>query len=249
MTEKEVIQKQEENGQQEFYLIQIGSFVHAYGQGAFALARTTGYKVKRKHRKMGEVLTAGFPVTRIEQVMEKIVAAGGEAAPLEDGKTWLFNGIDGTPDESMIAEPDWKALPPNHSLFYNGEVGLPVRNVVPEAVREAFPPSSSPCKGVAPGTVREAFPLSSSPCKGVAPGTVREAFPLSSSPCKGEVSEGCSTYSSSPCKGEVSEGRRGNDFHWLADALRNFNLSAATPLEAMMFIGDLQKNIKDYGPK
>ena len=191
MTEKEVIQKQEENGQQEFYLIQIGSFIHAYGQGAFALARATGYKVKRKHRKLGEVLTAGFPVTRIEQVMEKIVAAGGEAAPLEDGKTWLFNGIDGTPDESMIAEPDWKALPPNHSLFYNGEVGLPVRNVVPEAVREAFPPSSSPCKG------------------------------------------------------EVSEGRRGNDFHWLADALRNFNLSAATPLEAMMFVGDLQVKLKD----
>lgn len=169
----------------------IGSFLHAYGAGAFALARATGYKVKRKHRKLGEVLTAGFPATRIDQVMEKIVAAGGEAAPLEDGKTWLFKGIDGTPDESMIAEPDWKALPPNHFLFYNGEVGLPVRNVVPEAVREAFPPSSSPCKG------------------------------------------------------EVSEGRRGNDFHWLADALRNFNLSAATPLEAMMFVGDLQVKLKD----
>ena len=207
MTEKEVLEKQEENGQQEYYLILIGSFLHAYGQGAFALARATGYKVKRKHRKLGEVLTAGFPATRIDQVMEKIVAAGGEAAPLEDGKTWLFKGIDGTPDESMIAEPDWKALPPNHSLFYNGEVGLPVRNVVPEAVREAFPPSSSPCKG--------------------------------------EVSEGCSTYSSSPCKGEVTEGRRGNDFHWLADALRNFNLSAATPLEAMMFVGDLQVKLKD----
>ena len=191
MTEKEVLEKQEENDNQEYYLILIGSFLHAYGQGAFALARATGYKVKRKHRKLGEVLTAGFPATRIDQVMEKIVAAGGEAAPLEDGKTWLFKGIDGTPDESMIAEPDWKALPPNHSLFYNGEVGLPVRNVVPEAVREAFPPSSSPCNGV------------------------------------------------------VADGRRGNDFHWLADALRNFNLSAATPLEAMMFVGDLQVKLKD----
>ena len=191
MTEREVIEKQEGNGNKEYYLILIGSFLHAYGNGAFALARATGYKVKRKHRKLGEVLTAGFPATRIDQVMEKIVAAGGEAAPLEDGKTWLFKGIDGTPDESMIAEPDWKALPPNHFLFYNGEVGLPVRNVVPEAVREAFP------------------------------------------------------LSSSPCKGEVSEGRRGNDFHWLADALRNFNLSAATPLEAMMFVGDLQVKLKD----
>jgi len=172
MTEKEVIQKQEENGNTVFYLTKHGSFYHANGHGAFALSRATGYQAMRKHRKAGDIVQTGFGVGQLPKVLEKIKAAGGTVKPLVvgDDDVLLFSGIDGTPDESMVA------------------------------------PSSS----------------------------------LSSSPCKGEVSEGCSTYSSSPCKGEVSEGRRGNDFHWLADALRNFNLSAATPLEAMLFRGERQ---------
>jgi hypothetical protein len=41
MTEKEILQQQETNGQKSFYLIAVGMFYHAYGCGAFALARET----------------------------------------------------------------------------------------------------------------------------------------------------------------------------------------------------------------
>jgi len=102
MTEREVLEKQEENGQQGFWLIQIGSFIHAYGNGAFALARATGYTVRRKHRRMGDILTCGFPAERLGQVVQKVEDAGGSAELQPDGKTWFFCGIDGTPDEGMI---------------------------------------------------------------------------------------------------------------------------------------------------
>ena len=49
MTEKEVLQQQDANQQKAFYLIAVGMFYHAYGCGAFALARATGYRVLRKH--------------------------------------------------------------------------------------------------------------------------------------------------------------------------------------------------------
>ena len=104
MTEKEVLEKQEANGNQAFYLIQIGSFVHAYGHGAFALSRATGYRVRVKHRKMGDLLMSGFPVMRMEQVKAKIEEAGGQIVAMPDGKTWTFRGIDGTPEEAMVTE-------------------------------------------------------------------------------------------------------------------------------------------------
>ena len=109
MTEKEVLDLQNERGNQEFFLILIGSFLHAYGHGAFALSRCTGYRVIRKQRKqLGEVLTAGFPIAKLDSVSEKILAAGGEIENVDE-KTWIFRGIDGTPDESMISE----SLTPN----------------------------------------------------------------------------------------------------------------------------------------
>ena len=49
MTEKEILQEQESNNQKAFYLIAVGMFYHAYGCGAFALARVTGYRVLRGH--------------------------------------------------------------------------------------------------------------------------------------------------------------------------------------------------------
>ena len=55
-------------------------FYHAYGYGAFALSRATGYRVLQRIRETGGV---------VEQMGEKI---------------FLFRGLDGTPDESMIAE-------------------------------------------------------------------------------------------------------------------------------------------------
>ena len=57
MTEKEILQQQESNGQTAFYLMAVGMFYHAYGCGAFALSRATGYRVLPKHRKGGDILT------------------------------------------------------------------------------------------------------------------------------------------------------------------------------------------------
>ena len=39
MTEKEILDWQEQTGNQEFFLMQVGKFLHAYGNGAFALSR------------------------------------------------------------------------------------------------------------------------------------------------------------------------------------------------------------------
>jgi hypothetical protein len=41
MTEKEILQQQESNGQTAFYLMAVGMLYHAYGCGAFALSRAT----------------------------------------------------------------------------------------------------------------------------------------------------------------------------------------------------------------
>ncbi|MBR1541454.1 MAG: hypothetical protein IJ628_02455 [Bacteroidaceae bacterium] len=160
MTEREVLQKQEDNGNQAFYLIQIGTFIHAYGHGAFALARATGYSVRRKHRKMGDILTCGFPADRVSQVLAKLEDAGATAELQPDGKTWLFSGIDGTPDESMVKEASTLAR------------------------------------------------------------------------------EDMSTYSA--MRGNGASPHAMQD---ITDAIMGFNLSASTPLQAMMFIGELQKRI------
>lgn len=86
-------------------MILVGSFIHAYGHGAFALSRATGYRVMRKQRReLGEVLTTGFNVAQLDAVREKIFAAGGEMETV-DKKTWIFRGIDGTPDLAMVSEP------------------------------------------------------------------------------------------------------------------------------------------------
>ena len=50
MTEKEILEKQEASGNQVFYLMLVGKFFLAYGYGAFALSRGTGYRVMRKAR-------------------------------------------------------------------------------------------------------------------------------------------------------------------------------------------------------
>ena len=103
MTEKEILSLQEENGQSAYYLMLVGTFYHAYGCGAFALARATGYRVVRKHRRGGEILTCGFPMSQLDTVVSRVRAAGGSIEAAE-GKTYLFSGLDGTVDEVMIAE-------------------------------------------------------------------------------------------------------------------------------------------------
>ena len=78
MTEKEILQQQESNGQTAFYLMAVGMFYHAYGCGAFALSRATGYRVLSKHRKGGDILTCGFPANQLDMVLQRIRDAGGE---------------------------------------------------------------------------------------------------------------------------------------------------------------------------
>lgn len=79
MTERELIQQQQELGDSRFLVTRSGKFFSAYGCGAFALARATGYRVMHRQRKGGNfVLTTGFPESHVGKVMEQIIAAGGK---------------------------------------------------------------------------------------------------------------------------------------------------------------------------
>lgn len=102
MTEQELIGMQEANGNQTFYLMKVGLFFHAYNAGAYALARVTGYRVKRKKRKKGkEVLIAGFPAGCLTAVMDKLRNAGGTV--VSQTELWIeFTGIDGSEDKSFV---------------------------------------------------------------------------------------------------------------------------------------------------
>lgn len=51
MTERELIQQQQELGDSRFLVTRSGKFFSAYGCGAFALARATGYRVMHRQRK------------------------------------------------------------------------------------------------------------------------------------------------------------------------------------------------------
>lgn len=153
MTETEVLTWQEANGNREFLLIKVGMFLNAYGHGAFALHRVTGYTVKRKHRKAGDILTAGFQIDTIGKVCQKITDMGGRWQEVDD-KTWRFSGIDGTPDSDIVVE------------------SIPQKKTV---VTASVPESPS--------------------------------------------------------------------YEWLADRIRHFNLSASTPMDAMLFVSELQKQL------
>lgn len=110
MTEQEILKRQEDNGNREFYLMLVGKFLHAYGHGAFALARATGYRVVRKHRRGGEVLTCGFPMERLDQVRQRLTEVGATVDQLDE-KTFQFRNLDGTPAPEMICEPQPKPAP------------------------------------------------------------------------------------------------------------------------------------------
>jgi hypothetical protein len=94
MTERELIQQQQELGDSRFLVTRSGKFFSAYGCGAFALARATGYRVMHRQRKGGNfVLTTGFPESHVGKVMEQIIAAGGKIDRQDDG-SFVFSGID-----------------------------------------------------------------------------------------------------------------------------------------------------------
>lgn len=170
MKEQEVIARQQSEAGSRFYLVHIGMFFQAFGDGAFALHRAMGYAVRRLHRKTGDVFMAGFPAKKIEEVCQELRNKGAGVEKLND-RLWSFNGIDGTPDPSVVAEPRRKAKP-------------------------------------APVTVKPA------PAEAVKPGAAVADHP-----------PGKSAYD------------------WLAEAVKGFNLSATTPIDAVCFIRDMQQRL------
>lgn len=112
MTENELVQRQQEYGDKRFVVTKSGKFFSAYGCGAFALARATGYRVMRRQRKGGHfVLTTGFPENRIENVLEQLEACGGKIEQRGE-EHFVFSGIDGSEDEKLVS--DQKPAVPRH---------------------------------------------------------------------------------------------------------------------------------------
>ena len=104
MTEKELIDRQQEYGDKHFVVTRSGKFFSAYDCGAFALARATGYRVMRRPRKGGHfVLTVGFPESRLENVLLQIIEAGGKIER-QGENDFIFSGVDGSAEESLVSE-------------------------------------------------------------------------------------------------------------------------------------------------
>lgn len=164
MTEREICDRQREEGNSMFYLIRVGLFYHAYDHGAYALSRLMGYSVVRKRRRWGEVLVAGFPAQRLQAFKQTVLKHAGKLKELDEN-TWSFHGVDGTPDPQMVKSPSAAAGP-------NAKMPL---------------------------------------------------------------AESTKLESDGPAEG----------YSWLAEAVRNYNLSASTPLDAMLFLRQLQLELKN----
>jgi hypothetical protein len=108
--EQELINRQEESGNEVLCLMKIGFFFHAYNAGAYALARVMKYRVARKVRRSGlEMMTAGFPSEKLPSVLESITAAGGRILSQTDDCV-EFTGVDYTPDGIIVVEKKMKVL-------------------------------------------------------------------------------------------------------------------------------------------
>ena len=101
MTEQEIIALQASGPT--CYLLQVGMFVHAYEGAAFAMARLTGYKVRRVHRKAGDIRLLGFTATQLDGVTAKL-KEGGITLHKEAEGLWYFEGGDTSEDLSLIVE-------------------------------------------------------------------------------------------------------------------------------------------------
>lgn len=146
MTEQELIAKQQQSDNGTTYLMKVGMFFHAYEAGAFALARASGYRVKRKARKGGrEVLVAGFPADSLNAVIVKLETAG--AVVIRHSDTFVeMTGLDGTFDGSLVDEPkvivtvqpdaevEWKRKILSYNL--SGSTPLEAMNFLAEAQGE-----------------------------------------------------------------------------------------------------------------
>ena len=103
MKETDIIALQKNSNGKNMYLVKVGMFYHAYDSAAFAIARLMHYKVKRKHRRCGDVLVAGFPIPQLKNIIKKIVEAGGMMAEKNDDYI-VFSGIDSSADNSLVVD-------------------------------------------------------------------------------------------------------------------------------------------------
>lgn len=115
MKELELIEKQKSGDNKYLYLVKVGMFYHAYDAAAYAISRLMHYKIKRKHRRGGDVLVAGFPISGIQKVIDMITSAGGEVSK-EAEDVIVFSGIDASADEKMIVEE--KDIKQNMAINY-----------------------------------------------------------------------------------------------------------------------------------
>ncbi len=124
LKEQELIQKQEESGNEVLCLMKIGYFFHAYNAGAYALARVMNYRVMRKVRRSGlEILTAGFPSNNLDLVIDSITAAGGRILSQTDD--WVeFTGLDCTSEGIEVEEQEKRLKVPKVSAGSPQETDL-----------------------------------------------------------------------------------------------------------------------------
>ena len=115
MKELELIEKQKSGDNKYLYLVKVGMFYHAYDAAAYAISRLMHYKIKRKPRRGGDVLVAGFPISGIQKAIEMIISAGGEVSK-EAEDVIAFSGIDASVDEKMIVEE--KEIKRNMAINY-----------------------------------------------------------------------------------------------------------------------------------
>lgn len=117
MTEKELIELQQSSGKQ--YLMLVGQFFHAYQGAAFALARVTGYQVRKVKRRSGVFYMLGFNASQLSKVTDQC-AAWGITFQKEDlqGLLYSFAGGDTTINEQLVSQPrpNTQSLPPSKSL-------------------------------------------------------------------------------------------------------------------------------------
>lgn len=102
MTEQEICDLQRENNNSEMYLLLRGTFWRAYDGGAFALARVTGYQVRRL--KNGRYVL-GFPQNALERVLATMETNGIRMVKTDDEAMLRFSGGNPEPDDKLVDSP------------------------------------------------------------------------------------------------------------------------------------------------
>jgi hypothetical protein len=105
MTEHDILIQQKLLPEEDCLLIMVDGFYQAYGLGAFALARVMKYRVLRRHRPWGEVLTCGFPDLVLAKVCLRLRKTRADVELLGDN-AFLVHGLNGEPDESQVWDAD-----------------------------------------------------------------------------------------------------------------------------------------------